>query len=780
MTSSNAPDFPDLTSVLLGTSMLVQTVSADGRVQFGNEAWQATLDYFDTDIARGVSFADVVAPEERAGVAALLERLLRGERASHLRTTFVTRGGLRVDVVGEVSVLRDAAGAGVATCGIFRDVTEETRLRLATDPLRLRSDAMLAALTQGVVIVNAEGVVDSVNDVGERILGASREVMVGMRLLDLPWIAYDGDGRIIQRSTHPILAALRTGEPQPECLLRYPRPDGTELWIATAARPLRRPDGRIEGALSSFRDVTAEHNAQESLRASEARYRELFEHNATVQLLVDVESGIIQGANPAALRFYQYEREQLVGLHISKLSRLAPSTATSKIAEITTGRISMFRRTQYLKNGEPREVEVYASPIMNGGRALLHAIIIDVTSRVEAEAGRRRLAAILDQTPDVVGMFGLDGQLFYANRAGRLMMGLPAMADSADGSPMQDIPRDAIRAGHSGPDADRILLEATAVAAETGVWSGETTLRASDGGTRIVNQVVLAHRHADGSLSHFSTTLHDVTDIRRAEMLLRDQAHEMEAQTEELQQQGDELLAARHAAEAANAAKSKFLAHMSHELRTPLGAIIGFSRVLMANRGGTLSARDLTFAERISDNGARLLALIDQLLDLSKVEAGASHLDLIDVDVRDMVLDVVADLQGVDRAPGVELVADVPAEPLFVLADVTKLRQVVVNLVSNALKFTTVGRVALTIVPAGTETPATLSVTDTGEGIAPQNLAAIFEPFAQEDSTIAHRFGGTGLGLAISRRFCEAMGFTLTVDSTLGVGSTFTVRFTRE
>jgi PAS domain-containing protein len=148
----------------------------------------------------------------------------------------------------------------------------------------------------------------------------------------------------------------------------------------------------------------------------------------------------------------------------------------------------VVHRQHYRADGELREVEIYASPMSSGGRTLLHAIIIDVTARMEAEKGRRRLAAILDQTPDVVGMFDAEGQLFYANRAGRLMMGLPAVAEMTDGGAMTDIPRDAIRQGHEGKDADRVLMEATVVASATGQWTGETHIRGPLGRSLTMHQ----------------------------------------------------------------------------------------------------------------------------------------------------------------------------------------------------------------------------------------------------------------------------------------------------
>ncbi|MEO5818510.1 MAG: PAS domain S-box protein [Gemmatimonadaceae bacterium] len=637
-------------------------------------------------------------------------------------------------------------------------------------------ESILEALAEGVAILDADGVIQAVNEAAERILGAPRAVMLGAALLDLPWVAYEGDGRLLERAKHPIIAALRTGEDQPERLLIYPHPSGKSLTVAAAARPLFDADGRVEGSLCYFRDVTTEHAANELVKASEARYRELFDKNGTVQLIVDAETSIIQAANPAALRFYGYAEQELVGKHGSILTRLDPSASESTVQAVKAGDITMFRRTQLTSAGEPREMEVYASPIQVDGRPVLHVILIDVTARIEAETGRRRLAAILDQTPDIVGMFDLEGQLFYANQASRALMGLGPTTETADGSAMTDIPRDTIRKGHAGGDADRVLREATTVAAEVGSWRGETQIVDRDGNIRTMSQIVIAHRNADGSLSHFSTILHDVSDMRRAEMRLLDQAHELEVQTEELRQQTDELFLARDLAEKANAAKSQFLAHMSHELRTPLTAIIGFSRVLASNRAGNLSEREKAFAERVSDNAVRLLALIDQLLDLSKIEAGHSELELSDVDVAAMTSDVITDCETLPRAPGVTLSAHVTSTPAMVRADATKLRQVIVNLVGNALKFTAVGNVSATVTVLH-GAAATLAIADTGVGVAPENQATIFEPFAQEDTTITRRFGGTGLGLAISRRFCESMGFALTMDSVPGEGSVFTIDF---
>jgi two-component system sensor histidine kinase/response regulator len=643
--------------------------------------------------------------------------------------------------------------------------------------LERRADGIFMALTEGVVVIDADGIVEAINAAGEDILGATAKLMVGHELLSLPWIAHERDGRPLVRENHPIMAALRTGLPQPERLLRYPRPDGREVWVAVAARALVEPDGRVAGAVSSFRDVSDQKMAQRALRESEAQYRALFEHNATVQLIVEAETGVMVAANPAATAFYGIPSEQLVGQHASLLSRTDQDSAVPLRDQIVAGRVTALRRRHYLASGEAREVELYSSPVTIDGRVVLHTFVMDVTARIEAEAARRRLAAILDLTPDIVGMFDLEGQLFYTNRAGRQLLGLPALEGEATGEAMADIPRDAIRMSNVDPDAEQILAETIAVAAAEGISWGEITLRGGDGEARIVSQVMMAHRDEDGRASHFSTILRDVSEMRRTQLLLREQAEELEMQTEELAHQTEELLAARDAAETANSAKSRFLTHMSHELRTPLTAIIGFSRVLEANRQGHLSTQEVAYAQRLSANAVRLLDLINQLLDLSKVEAGHMAIEWTSVDVAALAREVVADLQGRDRAPDLAFTASTPDVPAMVPADETKLRQVIVNLVGNALKFTEKGSVDVVVQVDESGTPLSLEVRDTGVGIAPAHQQAVFEPFAQEDVSITRRFGGTGLGLAISKQFCEMMGFVLELESTPGQGSTFRVRF---
>jgi signal transduction histidine kinase/DNA-binding response OmpR family regulator/CHASE3 domain sensor protein len=237
------------------------------------------------------------------------------------------------------------------------------------------------------------------------------------------------------------------------------------------------------------------------------------------------------------------------------------------------------------------------------------------------------------------------------------------------------------------------------------------------------------------------------------------------------------LRASRDAAEEANRAKSAFLATMSHELRTPLNSVIGFANLLRRNRAGTFGAQDLQFLDRIRDNGTHLLNLINDILDVSKIEAGRMEVRPVPTDLGPLVRETLAQLEGQQRDRPVALRADVPDGLLPVEVDPHRFRQVLINLIGNALKFTEAGSVTLRVVADPRGLPLALDVIDTGVGIPPERLEAIFEAFTQADATTERRFGGTGLGLTISRQLLRLMGADLTVTSTVGQGSTFRIAF---
>jgi signal transduction histidine kinase/DNA-binding response OmpR family regulator len=314
---------------------------------------------------------------------------------------------------------------------------------------------------------------------------------------------------------------------------------------------------------------------------------------------------------------------------------------------------------------------------------------------------------------------------------------------------------------------------------------------------------VRASTRSNDEIGELVTGFNDMLDQiqTRDQELKRNQEHleeQVVKRTRELKQANEALIAAKAHADAASEAKSQFLANMSHELRTPLNAIIGYSEMLQEEADDLGVAEFKPDLQKIHGAGKHLLGLINDILDLSKIEAGKMTLFVEEFDAAKLVREIAATVQPLIAKQGNTLELDCPATLGTIRTDQTKVRQVLFNLLSNASKFTERGCIRLSVRKARrsvisdlsspldegqTTAPQhvddcsliTFSVTDTGIGMTAEQLARLFRPFAQADASTTKKFGGTGLGLALSRRCCELMGGSLTVTSEPGCGSTFTV-----
>src|SRR5581483_1831315 len=374
------------------------------------------------------------------------------------------------------------------------------------------------------------------------------------------------------------------------------------------------------------------------------------------------------------------------------------------------------------------------------------------TERREAEqelrASEARQRAVLETALD--GIISIDGRsrIIEFNPAAERIFG--CRRDDVLGKPMPDLIIPAgLRAAHWN-GVEQHLKTGHSVLLGQRV---ELTAQRADG-TEF--PVELAINRISGEPPTFTGYVRDITERRRYEA---------------------DLKAARNAAEEANQAKSQFLASMSHELRTPLNAIIGYSEMLQEEASELGAAELLPDLGKIHTAGRHLLDLINDVLDLSKIEAGRMELFRESFDVCSAARDVVDTALPLAQKNGNELILNCPDNAGTMHADLTKLRQSLLNLLSNASKFTHNGTIRLEI-ERRRETSGErmiFRVSDTGIGIEPDNVERLFEPFEQADASTSRRFGGTGLGLALSRRFCRLMGGDLTATSSPGKGSVFTI-----
>jgi signal transduction histidine kinase/DNA-binding NarL/FixJ family response regulator len=310
----------------------------------------------------------------------------------------------------------------------------------------------------------------------------------------------------------------------------------------------------------------------------------------------------------------------------------------------------------------------------------------------------------------------------------------------------------------------------------------EDTMRTVSANKNYEVRAVKSYADEIGSLiDGFNTMLSDIqhrdTALRGANDELKTRTQELEEEISHRKQAQEDLLKAKHVAEEASRAKSTFLANMSHELRTPLNAIIGYSEMLEEEAQDSSSVETVQDLQKIKSAGKHLLALINDVLDLSKIEAGKMSLHLETFEVSGMIEEIVTTLQPAIRKNSNTLRVRLADEVGMMEADITKVRQILFNLLSNACKFTDHGTISMDVDQSTEEGLDWLRfrVTDTGIGISAKQKENLFQEFAQADTSIARKYGGTGLGLAITHRFVQLMKGRIGVESQLGEGSTFTV-----
>ena len=539
--------------------------------------------------------------------------------------------------------------------------------------------------------------------------------------------------------------------------------------------------------------------ATRQVTASERRYRQMFDRNPAIMLLVDPESGLLLDANPSACKYYQLSAGQLRGQNLASLYPDSAEQFLQRMHANVTGGQDFFTARHRLDNGELRDVEICAGPVDTGERWVLHCIVQDVTERRRVEGELRKRELLLAGIAEAGQLLLLDRDLGHsmhfalsalgravgadrvyvyenhpASRGAALLSSLlfewtsPRAPMSAHPSGLQNLPLEkirprwvtAMRAGlpvygrlEEFDDSERTLLEALGVVSFVAI-------------PILIEKNFWGFIGFDDCASPRLWTPSEIDSLRATagpigNAIIRARATE-------------ELIRARDAAEAADRAKSEFLATMSHELRTPMNAVIGMTSLL---RDTKLDPRQLDFVEAVRTSGEALMEIINDILDFSKIESGKLVIEQEAFSLRAVVDGVMDLLAPRAHAKNLELAGLFEAGvPMSLRGDDGRLRQILMNLMVNGIKFTEEGEVVLRVQCLAKDSERTklrFSVSDTGPGITQEHQLLLFQPFSQADSTVTRKHGGTGLGLAICKRLVNLMGGEIGLDSTPGVGSTF-------
>jgi PAS domain S-box-containing protein len=597
---------------------------------------------------------------------------------------------------------------------------------------------LLESTPDGLVILDSESRIVFVNSETERLFGYGRDELLGRSFTVL--VPKETRGGEFPEGN----AGAGNWSAAPRVEAEGRRKNGTVFAVEVGFSPVVGREGRRFCA--AIRDLTERNKTEKVVQASEQRYRRYVERNAAAFIRVTLDGRLVE-CNDAAVRLAGYDsREELLS-HRTAQFYFTPADQQALVNLLKEQKaLTNYEICWKRKDGSPVWALINATLVEDeDGGGFLEGTAIDITERKRMEKDLQMIASVVQSSTDLIGFASLEGSVFFLNPAGRQILGLdrdePMLVSVADY--VMDEDRERFR--------ERVLP----AVARDGRWEGETRFRHMKTGAPVPmwQSIFFVTEHGTNRRTALGTICRDMTERKREE---------------------HELRAAKEAAEAASRAKSEFLANMSHEIRTPMNGILGMTALALDT---DISPEQREYLSMVKSSADSLLELINTILDFSKIEAGKLELESIEFNLRDTLEPTLKTLVLRAHEKSLELNYQVrPEVPETLVGDPGVLRQIIVNLVGNAIKFTEHGEVNVRVERESEEEGRAclhFRVEDTGIGIPVESQTGIFDAFAQADNSTTRRYGGTGLGLTISRRLVEMMGGRIWLESTPGKGSAF-------
>jgi two-component system sensor histidine kinase/response regulator len=699
----------------------------------------------------GKPVAVLLAPSELHHLPALMATVLEGKTVSQYKTIALRKDGGMVSVSVTANPILNAAGDVTAVSTIVRDISE----RKLTEQSRALLASIVESSEDAIVRAGLDGVIVGWNRGAERLYGYAAEEVLGRK-----------GGMLLPpdrgSEQNDMLASARMGRGVRQFETIRRRKDGSEVEVSLTVSPVRRDSGEVAGVSLIARDISDRRKAQRELRASEERFRNAFESAPFGMCLSGTDGRFLQ-VNSAFGEMLGYPEDELLRIGWGQLTHpddLGPSLQMAKRLLSGASRIQELEKRYLHRSGNVVWALTRVSLARHANGAPLYFVthLHDIGERMRAAAAIRQseeqYRSLIANIPDVVWTVGPDRKYSFISPNIQKLLGYPAAEFYDRGITLW------AEAIHPD-DIARVRAAFDALMINGKPYDMEYRMRRKTG------EWIWVHGRA---LKTYRKAGMQYVDGLSSDITVRKNAEEA-------------MQRAKDTAEAANRIKSEFLANMSHEIRTPMNGVIGMTELLLDT---PLTTEQREYLGNVKSCADSLLAIINDILDFSKIEARKLVIEPVEFDIRKSVGMALKALGVRCGEKNLELICNFDASvPDVVLGDPGRLRQVLINLAGNAIKFTEAGEVEVRVRREATDDEEDVrlhfAVRDTGIGIAHDRQEAIFDAFVQADPSASRRFGGTGLGLAISSQLVTMLGGRIWVESEAGKGSTFhfTVRMRR-
>ena len=699
-------------------------------------------------------WAKRVHPDDLAMCDENLRLALLGEKEYDFEYRIVWEDGSIHWVKDNALVVRDGSGQPLRMIGVNYDITERKQTEESLQKMaRLQAEGQQIA-HMGTFEFDTASQQTTWSEEQYRVYGYDPAENSPDYATIVANSLYPEDAALIDQTFRQAVQDHATY--QMEHRIRWP--NGSQHWVFERARPYFDEHGRLSRYIGVTMDITERKQAEQALHESEEKFAKAFHTGAVLKTIVRAADYLVVEVNEGFLNLLEYTREQVVGRNMKELDLYAyPEQLESNVREMAAkGELSNQQVT--LKTRTGRQVEVLASTqyMYLSGEKYAITTAVDISERVRAEQAlfesREDYRSLVESLDMLIVKVDRDGRYLYANHKAAQRQGIPV--EQIVGSTINEILPPRV--------AEMQLAKVRQVIDSGKGFTEEIKMEFADGVARWGRGSIQPVFDAHGKGIQAIVSSMDISEMKLAQQRIEESAVQLKLANAEL--------------ERALRAKSEFMAAMSHELRTPLTGILGQAEILAMNLTGNLSEKQLKSLEGIENGGQRLLKLISDVMDYTWLQSAKVELDLPHCSLKNTCWASIQTIRKLADEKQQQLEFNIHPESILIRIDESRIRQVLANLLENAVKFAPKGgRIQLIVTGLPEEHKVKLTVSDTGIGIAEEDFPKLFKPFVQLDARLSRNYEGTGLGLALVKALAELHGGSVTVESVIGQGSSFCV-----